>query len=165
MNFCYFSSRTKSGARRGSTVRKPRFKHGVAIKYIFYGIMIILPVFLVYSYFRDIIWINAKLWNVKKITKLNLCGYGEFHYHIHSVNFEIEGKRGSVIRIWVYNTDQGLTGSPQHFYLSRLGPWSFASGAGTVGEHEMTKGEPLESSYWAHGLTSVRRVTLRQCFL
>ena len=84
-------------------------------------------IFLMYQYTYDIIWVRLKLLGVGMIHSVELYGYDRPHYHVYAVGFAVAGKPGSAIVVHVYDTDQGLTGSPRHFYLSQLGPWEFIS--------------------------------------
>jgi hypothetical protein len=99
---------------------------------------------------HDIIWARLKLVWVRGIDNVEIYGWERLHYHVNEVGFGVIGKPGSAILVHVYDTDQGLTGHPDHLYLSQLGPWAFTSGAGTVGGKTMTLDEPVESSYLAY---------------
>jgi hypothetical protein len=105
--------------------------------------------FLVYEYLHDIIWVRLRIHRVPGTNNIELHGYDKDHYHVQAVGFGIVGKPGSAILVHVYDTDQGITGNPDHLYLSQLGPWVFTSGAGSVGGETMTENEPIESSYRA----------------
>ena len=111
----------------------------------------IFLLFLLYKYLYDIIWVRLKILGGGGIHNVELHGWDRLHYHVSAVGFEVVGKPGSAILVHVYDTDQGLTGSPDHLYLSQLGPWAFTSfGAGSVSGETTTTDEPERSSYLAY---------------
>src|SRR4051812_35617782 len=88
-------------------------------------------IFVAYQYTHDIIWVRLKLLGVGRIDDVELYGYDKPHYQVFAVGFAVSGKPGSAIVAHVYNTDQGLIGTPRHLYLAQLGPWSLTSGSGS----------------------------------
>ena len=135
--------------RARSNVRQLQFNRRKAVWIVAASRLLSFAAFLLYEYLHDIIWVRLKLVRVRGIDNVELYGWDRLHYHVNEVGFGVVGKPGSAILVQVYDTDQGLTGHPDHLYLSQLGPWTFTSGAGTVGDKTMTLDEPVESSYLA----------------